>query len=113
GNGGETWAAAGHRGLAPVNSAVGGVQRSDRLPHPDDELAGSTGRNDYRRTPRGCFSQGSPDFTACQQIEGNNPRFGFSADRDNQQVTIDQGRRVEGTRRELIVGDEIPFPDER
>ena len=47
GDGRETRASARHGRLAPVNGAIGGIQRSDRLPHPDDKLAASTGENDH------------------------------------------------------------------
>src|SRR5690348_3103148 len=47
GDGRETGAAARNSPLGPVDGAIGRIQRSDRLPHPDDKLASSTGENDY------------------------------------------------------------------
>ena len=46
GDGRETRASARHGRFAPVNGAIGGIQRGDRLPHPDDELAASPGKDD-------------------------------------------------------------------
>jgi ABC-type multidrug transport system ATPase subunit len=46
GDGRETGASARHGRLAPVNGSIGGIQRGHRLPHPDNELATSTGHND-------------------------------------------------------------------
>ena len=60
---------AGDSRFAPVNSAVGRVQRSDRLPHPNNELPGSAGGNDYRRTPGAEFTERLPDLTTSDEIE--------------------------------------------
>ena len=47
GDGRETRASARHGRLAPVNGAIGRIQRADRLPHPDNELAASARENDH------------------------------------------------------------------
>ena len=81
---------AGYSRFAPINSAVGGVQRRDRLPHPNNELPGSAGGNDYRRTPGAGFTERLPDLTTRDEIERDHTRRGFPANRRNQQVAIDQ-----------------------
>src|SRR5256714_4571018 len=83
-------------------TAVRRIQRSDRFAHPDDKLASSARGNNDWRTPRGRFTQRSPNFTPGRKIESDHARSRSSADGKDEQVVIDQRRRIERTGRQLI-----------
>src|SRR5215213_2647129 len=82
----------GNESLSPICIACRRIKRGYGLRSPDDELSLAASVNDDWRAGRGLLVQRFPNLLASVLIERNDASGRLCADRNDQKISLDQGR---------------------